>query len=172
MAEQIGRLSPEATKAVQEQDISEVFLTAIDITHPDMQEALHVINNTEDIVRNGHTYVALPFSITLPDEIAEEMPRADLSMSNFPDEDGDTPISDAIEELAESPVFELSVFSAARPDVTEFGPMAMELEEASYDVSNVTGVLVLDPHMMREPHPKDSMDASVCPAIFPRRIGS
>jgi hypothetical protein len=170
VVDDIGRLSPEATKAVQQQDIDEVFLTALDISHPEMAETLHVINNSEDLQRLGKTYVALPFDLNLPDETAGEMPRLDLGMSNFPDDAGKTPIADALETMSVSPVFELSVFSAARPDVTEYGPIALELESASYDQGEIKGTLVMDPHMTREPHPKDSWDASVAPNIFTRRV--
>ncbi len=170
VVEKIGRLSPEATKAVQQQEIDEVFLTALDISHPEMSETLHVINNTEDLERLGKTYVALPFDLNLPDETADEMPRIDLAMSNFPDDAGKTPIADAIETMSVSPLFSLSVFSAARPNVTEYGPITLELEQASYDQGEIKGTLVMDPHMTREPHPKDSWDASIAPNIFTRKV--
>lgn len=170
MTDQIGRLSPDATKAVQERDINEVFLTALDISHEDMAENLHVINNTENLQRLGKTYIALPFNVDLPDEGGDDMPRVDLTLANYTDEEGNNPVSDAIEKVSSSPQFTLSVFSASRPDVTEFGPLRLELMDASYDQGDVRGTLAVDPHLTREPHPKDSFDASIAPNIFARRV--
>lgn len=170
MSEQVGRMSPEGTAAVSSHNISEVFKTIMDITHAELAQSLHLINNNRNITSNGKEYVAMPFSVNLPDETPDGPPQTDLEISNIPDEDGDTPISDAIETLAESPLFTLSVISTARPDVIEFGPISMELSESSYDRLSVQGTLVLEAHMQREPHPYKSMDPSNCPGLF-RKYG-
>jgi hypothetical protein len=38
------------------------------VTHADMAETIRVVNNVEDVVSGGGTYVGLPFSIELPGE--------------------------------------------------------------------------------------------------------
>lgn len=60
-----------------------VFLIALDITIPDVAETIHIINNNEDVVWNGTTYQAFPFTL---DDIKEtssgEVSEFNLQVSN------------------------------------------------------------------------------------------
>lgn len=61
----------------------EPFLVLLEITHPDLDEPVRVVNDTMNITACGNEYVACPFQITLPDDVAEQAPKATLSVDNI-----------------------------------------------------------------------------------------
>lgn len=61
----------------------EPFLVLLEITHPDLDEPVRVVNDTVNITARGNEYIACPFQITLPDDVAEQVPKATLSVDNI-----------------------------------------------------------------------------------------
>lgn len=56
--------------------------TLLEITHSLLVTPVRLVNDNQDLVSNGNTFTALAFDITLPDDIAQQLPRARLSMDN------------------------------------------------------------------------------------------
>lgn len=61
---------------------NEAPLILLEITHPDLVTPVRVINDTQDIVSGGNTYVAFPFKCVLPDDFEGQLSRARLSIAN------------------------------------------------------------------------------------------
>jgi len=61
----------------------EPFLVLQEIQHPDLDEPVRVVNDTVGITVRGNEYIACPFQITLPDDVAEQVPKATLSVDNI-----------------------------------------------------------------------------------------
>lgn len=61
----------------------EPFLVMLEITHPDLVAPIRVVNDVVDLVSNGNTYIALPFRVTLPDDIRGQIPTASLEIDNI-----------------------------------------------------------------------------------------
>lgn len=83
---QAGRTNLLATSA------DEPFLILLEITHPDLAEPVRVVNDTVDasIVQDDGSgtavdiaFVACPFQITLPDDVDQQIPKAQLSVDNI-----------------------------------------------------------------------------------------
>lgn len=72
-----GRRNLYATSA------EEPFLVLLEITHPELDESIRVVNDSANITVQGKEFVACPFDITLPDDIAEQVPQATLSVDNI-----------------------------------------------------------------------------------------
>jgi hypothetical protein len=58
-------------------------LVLLEITHPSLVSPIRVVNDTESIVSNGNTYIALAFQVTLPDEHEGQLPEASISIDNI-----------------------------------------------------------------------------------------
>lgn len=148
-----------ALRAAFRQETDEVFLIILDIDHPALADPIRVVNNSENIVSNGNTYVAFPFEIRLPDE-AEDQPRVTLTIDNV-----DRVIVDTIRSLTTAPTVSISVILASSPNDIEVGPFVMTLREVTYDVMTVQGELTFD-DVLNEPFPGDSFIPAHYPGLF------
>lgn len=58
-------------------------LILLEIDHSALDEPVRIVNDTQDIVSNSATYLALGFRVTLPDDYQDKVPRAKLSIDNI-----------------------------------------------------------------------------------------
>ena len=61
----------------------ETPLVLLTINHPELATPVRVVNDTQDLVSNGDTYIAMPFRCTLPDDFENQLPKARLSVDNI-----------------------------------------------------------------------------------------
>lgn len=61
----------------------EPFLILLEIQHPDLEVPVRVVNDTQAITVGGNDYVACPFEITLPDDVDQQVPKAQLRVDNI-----------------------------------------------------------------------------------------
>lgn len=61
----------------------EPFLDLLEITHPDLEVPVRVVNDRVNITARGNEYIACPFQITQPDDVAEQVPKAQLRVDNI-----------------------------------------------------------------------------------------
>ena len=61
----------------------EPFLVLLEITHADLAVPIRVVNDTQNITLNGIEYIGCPFNVTLPDDVAGQMPQAQLEVDNI-----------------------------------------------------------------------------------------
>lgn len=61
----------------------EPFLILLEITHIDLDVPVRVVNDVQELVSNGNEFIACPFEISLPDDIGEQVPKAQLSVDNI-----------------------------------------------------------------------------------------
>lgn len=60
----------------------EAPLFLLEINHPSLDVPVRVINDTQDLVSNGNTYIACPFRCVLPDDFEGQLPKARLAVDN------------------------------------------------------------------------------------------
>lgn len=60
----------------------EAPLTLLEISHPGLTEPIRVVNDNDNIISNGHTFVACGFRCYLPDDMDNKMPTAQLAVDN------------------------------------------------------------------------------------------
>lgn len=61
----------------------EPFLVLLEITHADLAVPVRVVNDTQNMTSNGIVYIGCPFNVTLPDDVAGQMPQAQLEVDNI-----------------------------------------------------------------------------------------
>jgi hypothetical protein len=153
-------LSIAARQAVNAQETNEVFLLLLTLDHEDLAEPIRVVNNTEDIVSRGMTFVAYPFEIALPDEDPESVARVTLRIDNV-----DREIVRSLRALQAPLSVSLEVVLASSPDVVEAGPFNLTLVAAEYDALTITGELAFE-DVLNEPFPGHSYVPSEYPGLF------
>jgi hypothetical protein len=57
-------------------------VTLLEITHSLLVTPVRVVNDNQDIVSSGVTFTAFGFSLTLPDDISQQIPRARITLDN------------------------------------------------------------------------------------------
>jgi lambda family phage minor tail protein L len=61
----------------------DAFLVCLEIVIPDITEHIRLVSNTEDIIWQGHTWLAFPFELDeISDQTEGEIPRVDLRIPN------------------------------------------------------------------------------------------
>lgn len=61
----------------------EAPLVLLEINHPALSEPVRVVNDTQDLTSNGHTFIACPFRYVLPDDFENQLPKARLVVDNI-----------------------------------------------------------------------------------------
>ena len=154
------QLSSAALRAQHAEETGEVWVLLLEIAHPGLAEPIRVCNDAVDLVSDGHTYVAWPFEIALPEDTDERVPQVQLTIDNISRE-----IVEAVRSLSSPPVVSLSVVLASSPDHLEYGPMRLEFMSVEYDALTVTATLGLEP-VLSEPIPGDTMTPGLFPGLF------
>ncbi|HVJ31672.1 MAG TPA: DUF1833 family protein [Terriglobia bacterium] len=162
-------------EALNASETDEAVLVCLDISHPDLDDVLHFVNNTENIVRNGRTYYRFPFSIDLPNDDPGISTTATLTISNvMPTDDGEIDqetvlawrknIAD-LRQISGIITVSISVILGSTPDVTEAEFPSLTLDSITADAMTITGQLSMD-SIFGEPYCGDSMTPGTTPGIF------
>lgn len=153
-------LSATALQALYAQETGEVFLVLLTLTSPQMGSPIRVVNNTEDVVSNGNTFVKFPFDITFPDEGEDRAPVAQLRIDNI-----DRQIVQAVRDTTDVIKVTIEWIRAADPDTIEVSFPDFELTDVQYDELHVRGRLTLD-SFLEEPFPADTFNPGGFPGMF------
>jgi hypothetical protein len=108
-----------------------VVLALLTIEHPSIQP-IRVVNNNEDVVSGGNTFLAYPFNITLPPD-AQDPGVADLQIANV-----DRSIIEALEAITDAAVCKVQIILASTPNVIEYEWGNLVLRSAKADDVTVT----------------------------------
>lgn len=155
-----GGLSLKARRAAFAEATDEVFLLLLEIDHPELSVPIRVVKNTESVASQGQTWIGVYFEERLPDD-SGGLPRAEITIDNV-----DRAITDAIDALTSPPAVTMMVVLASDPETVEFGPIPLELKEASGDVLTVTAELGLFDSILAEPFPGHAYVPSQYPGLF------
>ncbi len=60
----------------------EAPLVLLEISHADLTEPVRVVNDMQDLISNGNTFIACPFRYVLPDDFENQLPKARLAVDN------------------------------------------------------------------------------------------
>ncbi|MDP1673983.1 MAG: DUF1833 family protein [Burkholderiales bacterium] len=109
----------------------------LEITHPQLAQPVRVVRDTEDIVSNGETFVALNFDIQLPDDLQGKLPRAPIRIDNVGRE-----LTQWIDESKGGRGAQVRVMQVMRddPDTLEYD-VTMDLLSVRQNGAHVTGEL-------------------------------
>lgn len=162
-------LSAAAVASAMAQETDEAWLLLLTIDHASLAEPIRVVGNHVNIDSRGDTYVAYPFSIDLPDDAPNEMPRVRLEVDNVGVPDDADPlarrVSDYLRAIDSPFTATLEVVLASQPDIVEAGPFELRCAKAEYDAATVSGDLTFE-DVLNEPYPAGSFVPASHPGLF------
>jgi len=132
-------LSNAALASMNAQATGEVWLVLLTLSHPTLATPIRLVNNNEDVVSRGSTFLAFPFEVELPGEDPDQPPKAMLRIDNV-----DRRVVQTIRSITAPPTVTLEVILASAPNTVEVSFTNMTLRNAQYDTSTVSGELTFD----------------------------
>lgn len=146
--------------AAYQQQTDEVPLVIITIDHDDLSTPLRFVNDGQDVVSGGETYLKAAFKISFPKRSPDDIPRATIEIGNV-----DRQIALAIRSITSRPSVTVSRILASDPSTIQEGPYEFMLSGVSYDAFVVSAALSFD-DIFDEPYPGDTFSPSVAPGLF------
>ena len=154
-------VSQSTAAALHRVDDTGGVLMLLTIAHPALSGPVHVVNDTRGIESNGVTYVALPFTVQLPNDKSKEVPRARLQMDNVGRE-----LTAELERLPPGAVLQATLMAVHRntPHTVEY-EFTSALSGVSVDQLTVSATMGPD-DIMRRPAVLLRFDQKTSPALF------
>jgi len=131
------------------------------INHASFSAPVRLVNDTRNIITLGYEWLALPFSITLPNDKAKEVPRAKLQMDNVGRE-----MTAELEALPPGASLKATITMVHRstPGVIDF-QFAAPLSGVRVDATTVSATMGRD-DIMRMSAVLLRFDPATAPALF------
>lgn len=145
---------------VYDPETGEAFLALLTIDHAAINPPIRAVNNTEDVVSRGDTFVAFPFDLILPESSAEAPPRARLIIDNVSRE-----IAQSIRLITTAPTVLIEIIRASVPDTVEVALPLFFMRDVKWNALQVSGELVLE-DLMSEPFPSLQFTPAHFPGLF------
>lgn len=153
-------LSDAAYESMNASQTDEVWLVLLEITSEDLPTPIRVVNNNEDIIHLGETFLGYPFEINLPDANSESLPKINLQIDNI-----DRTIVDSIRQINTEVFISIKVVLASQPNVIDLNWSGLRLTDVSYDAKVVRGSFGYE-NIQAKKFPKDSYNPSTHPGMF------
>ena len=153
-------LSTTAKQAIFTQETDEVFLMLLTINHSDLGSPIYVVNNTEDVVSNGNTFLGYPFYFELPGEDAESLSQVTLTITNV-----DKLLVAGVRSIATPLDVKLQVVLASDPNTIEAGDFDMKVRDVTYDALTLSGRCNFN-DLLNEPYPAGTYTPADYPGLF------
>jgi hypothetical protein len=103
------------------------------------RDPLRIVNNTEDVMSRGNTFIASGFEFILPNDDGESMPQVKLTIPNV-----DRNIIEWIRGFPTAPTLMLEIVLSNAPNVVERSIDWMRLSNVTYDALQITGTLIVE----------------------------
>jgi hypothetical protein len=134
---------------------------ALEITHPQLEGAIRVVNDTVDLISQGNTFLACEFRVKLPDDMARQLPRAEISIDNIGRE-----LTQWLESSNGGKGAQVRVMQIMRnaPDVIEYD-ITLELFNTRQNMMEVSGELGFE-SMLDQPALSATQTPELQPGIF------
>ena len=132
------QLSNELLLQLFAQESDDPFLMLVTLSHPSF-DTVYLVNNSEDIVSRGNTYVAFPMEISMPVDDNETVRQMSIKFDNASLE-----LIDEIRQV-DSPIdVKVEAILASRPDVVEIDVGELKMRNATYVATSITASLSYD----------------------------
>jgi hypothetical protein len=145
------------------EQVDDVYLTLVEVSHPDLPATIRLTPNGEDVVSGGETYVHFPLQVALGPDADEAAPRTSIRFANI-----DLRLTDGLRSIASPPTVTLSGVLASDPDTIEVGPIPFTLRDARYDDVVVEGTLAFEA-IYQSMVPRRLMTPTTTPGLFGSR---
>lgn len=132
-------LSTELISQLYGQVADDPFLTLFTFSHDGFDSDILLVNNSEDVVSNGKTYLSFPVKVTLPMDDNETAREVSITMSNVGLE-----LIGEFRKVTTRIDCKLDMVLFSAPDTIQYTLEDLKLSNIQYNVQTITAKLVLD----------------------------
>lgn len=153
-------LTPAVRRELYTEDGSEAVLYLITLEHEDWPDPIRLVDNNEDLVVNGETFIGWPMSVRLPDELDDQDRSISIQVSAVKRD-----ILQELRKLSSPPRAFLELILSGDPDTTRVGPFAMDLDDIGFDSMSISGDLIFA-DLVNDTYPKQTFTPQNSPGLF------
>ncbi len=132
-------LSPQLIAQLMAQESSDPYLILITLTHPSFAEPIRLVNNSEDIISRGDTFLAFPVSIRLPADDGESQRQVAIEFDNV-----SRFLTDSIRSVVTPIDVKLEMILASIPDTVQMSLEELKVQNLTYNSNRISARLILD----------------------------
>lgn len=146
--------------SINAQETSEIFLALLSFTHPQILTPMNFVNDLQNVVSNGTTYVAWPFDLPFPSLGEDTLPTLTLTIDNV-----DRSIWNALSGISTPIDVQLSYVLRSNPDSVEGGPLFLRMRTTEVNMTTISGSLMFE-DLLNEPFPLETYSPALAPGLF------
>lgn len=148
-------------QAINETSGAEIPLLLLEIDHSGLTSPVRVVNDTQDLVSNGNTFIAMGFRYQLPDDLEQGNVRARIAVDNVG--------RDIVQWLEQSyggagATVRMMQVLRSDPDTIEW-EVTMDLTNVSQNVFEVSGELGFN-NLLDQPAVLTTYRVDIAPGLF------
>jgi len=132
----VRNVSQSVREALFAQETDQVFVPVLTISHPEIAEPYRVVGNTQDLIKDGETYTAVPFRFELPDDQEDRIQTIKIQIENV-----SRTLVEMVRNISTAPDVSFEIVRTDEPEETIAGPWEMRLDEVSYNAITIEGEL-------------------------------
>lgn len=163
-------LSLTMRQALNAQESGEVAIVLLTIQHPDLPTPIRLSSDPTTLltdtplqygtVSRGYTFRFFPFVISLPDDVSERSPTAQIQIENVSRE-----LVSIVRSTSTPATVWMQMVLASNPSFVEIDYPLFDLRSVSYTASVMTLELSID-SLATEPYPSGNFDPAGFPGMF------
>lgn len=154
-------LSPRALRSLLAHESGDAFLMLATFTDPTNAGTIYrIVNNTEDIVSDAHTFTACAFTFAFPPDDDDAPKGVQIQIDNV-----DQMLIGMLRRVTKPIPCALQVVVAATPDLVEMELPYLQVVEVEWNASVVTGRLASD-DPLNQRYPSHIYEPRTFPGMF------
>lgn len=134
-----NQLSPELLAEIFGQSSDDPFLMLVEVNHPTFSAPVRLVNNTQDIVSRGETYISFPMEVTLPVDDGESAREVSIQFDNVSLE-----LMDELRTITSPADVVVEMVLASNPDDVQISLEELKMGSIDYNKQRVRANLYLD----------------------------
>ena len=133
-----NQLSPALLAQLYAQESDVPFLMLVTLTHPSFS-TIRLVNNSEDIVSNGETFIAFPMRIRLPMDDGESTREVSIEFDNV-----SLALIDELRTVTSPIDVKIDMILSSNPDDIQISLDELKMRNVTYNKQVVSARLYLD----------------------------
>ncbi len=152
-------LSPEVLAQLFSQESNDPFLALVTLSHPSFT-TLRLVNNSQNIVSRGNTYLAFPLKFRLPVDDGESAREVQMEFDNVGLE-----LIDEIRSVTTPIDVKIELILASLPNAVQTSLEELKISNISYNSKVITAKLYMDGFLNVE-MTSEKYNPSTYPGLF------
>lgn len=140
-----NQLSPQLLSQLFAQQSEDPILILLTLNHVSFGAPIRLVNNTENIVSRGNTFLSFPFKIVLPIDDGESAREVSLEIDNVSLE-----LIDELRTVTSAIDVKIEAVLASLPNEVQIELEELKINNVSYNATKISANLFLDNFLATE----------------------